>query len=318
MELFINDFTDAIIKGKGGESKGYDDKNKGKGKSKEPLVCYNCGRPGHVARECWKVRQVGEAETVAVASPVNGQESLGPSASQVPANLTVKRVSLLQDGEQVPSPVVFDLRSAGTSDLSHVRMVKFFYIDDEMEEPTSVRSTTFTETFTDKGYEIDTEEVNIIIDSGADAPIFPAATFHCGQAHDGHQLALQDAQGRHIPVLGQKTVSVLLEDAAGVEIELRDSVVFSHEISQPILSHGRLMNAGWSICAEQRCLKNSCYEIPIEFQNNSLVVKGHVRTVGTVPCSVRAVKAELMPGFRNYANTPLDGTKRDGSGLAFT
>ena len=140
--------------------------------------------------------------------------------------------------------------------------------------------------------DLDIDEVNIIIDSGADAPVFPSSMIHCGRDHSGQAVALQDAQGRQIPVLGQKAISVLpvlgqkaisvlLQDAHGTEIELKDDVIFSHEISQPMLSYGRLMNAGWSICAQNRCLKNGNYEIPLEFQNNSLVVKGHVRSVVT-------------------------------------
>ena len=105
-------------------------------------------------------------------------------------------------------------------------------------------------------YEVDGSEVSIIIDSGADAPVFPASMVHCGTDHHGQEVSLQDAQGRKIPVLGQRSVSVLLEDVNGIEIELRDNVIFSNEISQPILSYGRLMDAGWSICAETRCLRN--------------------------------------------------------------
>ena len=109
---------------------------------------------------------------------------------------------------------------------------------------------------------------------------------HCGRDHHGQAVALQDAEGRQIPVLGQKAISVLLQDSNGTEIELQDNVVFSDEISQPILSYGRLMSAGWSICAEGQCLKNGNYMIPLEFQNNSLVVKGHVRSVEVVPSSI--------------------------------
>ena len=125
---------------------------------------------------------------------------------------------MAQGSGQVQSPVVFDLRSPGLSDGGQVRMVKFFYIDDELEEPTSLKSTTLVSA--GQNYEIDSKEVDIIIDSGADAPIFPASMFHCGEAHEGQPLALQDAQGRQIPVLGQKTVAVLLEDSGGVDIEL--------------------------------------------------------------------------------------------------
>ena len=86
---------------------------------------------------------------------------------------------------------------------------------------------------------------------------------HCGRQCDGQQVALQDAQGRAIPLLGQRSVAVVLEDKNRVEIEVRDSVVFSDEISQPILSFGRLMSAGWSICTQTRSLRNGAYEIPL-------------------------------------------------------
>ena len=147
-------------------------------------------------------------------------------------------------------------------------MVKFFYIDNEEYKPMSIRSTTFGgetseryELDTNERYELDTIEVDVIIDSGADAPIFSSSMIHCGRQCDGQQVALQDAQGRAIPLLGQRSVAVVLEDKNGVEIEVRDNVVFSDEISQPILSFGRLMNAGWSMCAQTRSLRNGAYEI---------------------------------------------------------
>ena len=70
-------------------------------------------------------------------------------------------------------------------------------------------------------------------------------------------------------LLGQRSVAAVLEDKNGVEIEVRDNVVFSDEISQPILSVGRLMNAGWSICAQTRSLRNGAYEIRLDFRTCS-------------------------------------------------
>ena len=104
-------------------------------------------------------------------------------------------------------------------------MVKFFYIDNEEYKPMSIRSTTFGGE-TNERYELDTNEVDIIIDSGADAPIFPSSMIHCGRRCDGQQVALQDAQGRAIPLLGQRSVAVVLEDKNGVEIEVRDCDLF--------------------------------------------------------------------------------------------
>ena len=302
-------------KGSGkGDQKPQMDKSKGKSKGKDSGLCFNCGRPGHHAKDCWRVRQVGNAEVSAtVLTNATGQESVGPSASQS-GSLAVKRVMMSTAGESVEAPVVFDLRSSeSSSSWQHVRMVKFYYIDEELDESSSIRSTTFMEDENIKCYDLDKDEVNIIIDSGADAPVFPASMIHCGRDHKGQSVALQDAQGRQIPVLGQKAVSVLLQDASGVEIELQDNVVFSNEITQPILSYGRLMNAGWSICAESRCLKNGNYKIPLEFQNHSLVVKGHVRAIATVPFSVRTLKVELLPGFREYVEGAF-GWNKEGPG----
>jgi len=234
--------------GKGGDQ---NDKGKGKSKSKDGVTCFNCGRVGHMAKDCW--RQVGNPEASSpVLSSVTGQESVGPSVSQ--AATAVKRVAF-SAGEH--DPVVFDMKSSSTSSWCHCRMVEFFYIDNEECKPMSIRSTTFGgetsgryELDTNERYELDTNEVDIIIDSGADAPVFPSSMIHCGRQCDGQQVALQDAQGRAIPLLGQRSVAVVLEDKNGAEIEVRDNVVLSDEISQPVLSFGRLMNAGWSICVQ--------------------------------------------------------------------
>ena len=161
-------------------------------------------------------------------------------------------------------------------------MVNIFDIDNEEYKPMSIRSATFggeanerCELGTNERYELDTNEGDIIIDSGADAPISPSSMIHSGRQCDGQQVALQDAQGRAIPLLGQRSVAVVLEDKNGAEIEVRDNVVLSDE-SQPVLSLGRLMNAGWSICVQTRSSRNGAYEIPLDFQNNSLIVRGHV------------------------------------------
>ena len=161
--------------GKGGDQ---NDKGKGKSKSKDGVTCFNCGRVGHMAKDCWRVRQVGNPEASSpVLSSVTGQESVGPSVSQ--AATAVKRVAF-SAGEH--DPVVFDMKSSSTSSWCHCRMVEFFYIDNEECKPMSIRSTTFGgetsgryELDTNERYELDTNEVDIIIDSGADAPIFPSS-----------------------------------------------------------------------------------------------------------------------------------------------
>ena len=107
---------------KSGKGGGQNDKGKGKSKSKDGVTSFNCGRVGHMAKDCWRVRQVGNREASStVLSSVTGQESVGPSVSQ--AATAVKRVAF-SAGEH--DPVVFDMKSSSTSSWCHCRMGKLF------------------------------------------------------------------------------------------------------------------------------------------------------------------------------------------------
>ena len=72
------------------------------------------------------------------------------------------------------------------------------------------------------------------------------------------------------------------------------------------------MNAGWSIFARTKSLRNGAYAIPLIFQINSLIVKGHVRSIGERPQAVRTLQVQLLPGVENYANNAL-GWEKEGS-----
>ena len=314
----------SLVPSKGGQKgqKGKEEKGKSKGKGgKEPPACYTCGQQGHLARDCWKVRQVGGAQEAAtvLTSATAYQESVGPSASA----MTVKRVSLAEDGTSRRECAVFDMRGSSPPSSGSVKVVQFYYIDDDVEigENDKIRSTQFLETEV-MDHAVDSEEVRIVIDSGADAPIFPSSMIHCGEHHPGESPQLQDAQGNPIPTMGQRSVSICLDDINGAEVELIDNVVFSSQVTQPILSYGRLMSAGWSIDAETRCLRNGNYSIPVELQNNSVVVRGSVRSITTStagasspmsrPLVVRSLKAELTDGLKGYVEQAF-GWHKDGS-----
>ena len=344
---------DGKAKGKGkepkGKGKGKDQKGKGKGQGKsEPwnsqkggqkgqfqrdgeggkgkkgkgaaVVCFNCNRPGHVAKECWRppssstaVRQVGGSDGNSTASASGVAESVGPSASQVNQAAAVKRIAFAQpeDGQSA----IFDLRPTSSSTSSgNVRMVKFFYIDEDEDKDNQLDVRKVKSSFEEEKVYLPTEEIKIIVDSGADCPLFPASMIGCGEEYYGPATSLQDAQGNKIPTLGQRSISVDLVDINGVKIELRDTVMFSHEVHQPILSYGRLMDAGWSICAETRCWKNGQYYVPVEMQNHSVVVQAKVRAISEVEPTgcVRAVQVELTEGLQNYVDNAF-GWSREGS-----
>ena len=80
----------------------------------------------------------------------------------------------------------------------------------------------------------------IILDSGADAPIFPAGWLSAGTQvpRDDGPRRLQDAQGNVISSLGKREVEIFLRD----------------RVTQPILCYGKLMEQGRNIKQMSKCL----------------------------------------------------------------
>lgn len=60
---------------------------------------------------------------------------------------------------------------------------------------------------------------------------------------------------------------------------MKEKVTFSDMVSKPILSFGRLMRSGWSIDGQIQCLCNGSLEVPLSFQNQSLVVDASIRVI---------------------------------------
>ena len=98
-------------------------------------VCWTCGKPGHMAKDCWRVRQVESPATQSIA----GSHTTSPSTT-LTTSLTsgggVEMNSNAKNIRRVSQPVIFDLREG--SDAGAIRMVsqvEFFNIasDDENE-----------------------------------------------------------------------------------------------------------------------------------------------------------------------------------------
>ena len=84
--------------GKGGKGKS---KSSGKGQSSNPaanVICHNCQKPGHYARDCWSPKVINQVETPRSPAP----SSVGPSASQV-AGPSASQVSTHAPASQQPS-----------------------------------------------------------------------------------------------------------------------------------------------------------------------------------------------------------------------
>ena len=201
-------------------------------------------------------------------------------------------------------PVVFDLRQAPISPCSSksVRVLQQFFIGDDVEHARfhgDVRVLVEEVSDWDDG-----ELKSILLDSGADAAVFPKEYATAGLASNMPDLQLHDAQGRQIPVMGMRAVEVHLADETGRQVVLREHVAISSSVHQPILCFGRLMENGWGVNAsEQNLVHATGFKIPIELQNRSMVVKGSIRAIscdggsgehpGQASVMVRAVKATV-------------------------
>ena len=148
---------------------------------------------------------------------------------------------------------------------------------------------------------------NILLDSGADAAVFPLAYADCGADPGDEATRLHDAQGKVIPVQSMRDVEITLMDETGKMVLLRERVAISPHVNQPILCFGRLLQAGWSMNSKEQVLTHDAgVKIPIELQNMSVTVKGWVRVISADPSSdmeqppnmVRAVRADVTPLLR--------------------
>ena len=87
--------------------------------------------------------------------------------------------------------------------------------------------------------EHEAEATVIIVDSGADASLFPGSLLTRGQKVEGKVPFLHNAQGRQIQTYGHRDVDIELTTEDGRPQLLRERVTFSDMVTQPILSFGR-------------------------------------------------------------------------------
>ena len=300
---------------KGGKGRGKQhDKGKGKSEQKSGKGCWKCGRPGHLQKDCWQsgnVRNVQEDApsqasygTAASSHPPSGTASFAQSStldrnvSQTVGNQSkISRITL-NSSSISPSTeneaLVFDLRpSVSTQEPcvpGGVRVI-YHYIGDEDDawENNNVRVTQEPTTSWDED-----DFTTILIDSGADSAVFPVSWSQAGQPVGGQQKTLHDAQGRRIPTQGVRDVEVHLMDVQGRPVILKERVMLSSSVTQPILCFGHLLEQGWSISAVDNTLVHSSnLRIPLDLQNKSIVVSGRIRVIREECHSIRVMTAIL-------------------------
>ena len=110
---------------------------------------------------------------------------------------------------------------------------------------------------------------SILIDSGADASIFPAYLLGKGQQVVDSVGKLCDAQGVEIPIAAVQDMEIRLKDLTGRTILLRERVAVSDKVGQPILCFCHLLESGWGIDATQQTLTHAIAgaHVPLEMQN---------------------------------------------------
>ncbi|CAE7908149.1 unnamed protein product, partial [Symbiodinium necroappetens] len=295
--------VDRVEKGKKGKgtndgSKGKDGKGKKKGKSKggsgrdaSAPECFNCGKRGHYARDCWskpakgkgksgRVNQVQEETAPATPSGASTSSAASTSASTQGGGKGVRMIRMVTP-PSAPILEVYDMvedENEGEYDFE-VRAVTFLKYKAKFPP--------------DSGEAHDGMHCEIILDSGADASMVPEFFRHLGEElADSSAPLLTDAQGNTIGTKGVKRYEFLLEDVAGKRYLIRENCVVG-PVRCPLLAVGKLLRRGWQLKHDGGAGSRKLHleepfgrKTEVNYRNHSLVISGHIRALTEIPRSL--------------------------------
>ena len=312
---------DSKGKGKGG-------KDKGGNKAQWPQVCGWCQKPGHFKRDCFQykaymegrqkgARQVSSAASEAGASTTAStvapssasalhaqqqqhQQAKGPAGSQS----AVRRVwaePVVFDMSEMDDPFPYEptVRMITVSTAPESFMMDCQDYDDDWTEPPGdyrvlnlcpeevsdlcdLHLQAFSAVRT-----VRSSQHNVIIDSGADVSCIPAQFQECGHAARVRPIQVQDAQGGSMQVQSERLVEFVFDEGPQ-PLVIREGCIVAN-VTQPLLSLGRLMRKGWWPVNEgtdygggdSMSLRHnkSGAQIPLAFKGYSLAVQAKIRRV---------------------------------------
>ena len=136
-------------------------------------------------------------------------------------------------------------------------------------------------------------EIEVIIDSGADASCLPQNLSMLGVSSGRPWEGFQDAQGNQLLVHGTRRAELSFGDQPG----FTETFLVAPHITTPLLAVGKLYRAGFSMVNKNGnmslCSPNGEIQIPLHFRQNSLAARLHVRMIQQDASRVRAVKCTV-------------------------